>query len=375
MKVLTGISTRPNVEHAVNEAVSSFGVPKMIIFFSAATAFAEISEKISARYPHALVLGTTSYYTYFNQNISQNALTVISFEDDIDCSGGVIEEIKRYPLKYVSRVKNAVDMLPPSFIGTENTICLEFATAFSLSEELVLATLNSICGEYDIPVIGGTAGVSPLEAMAGSGTTYVSLNGKVYEDACIFAFIRNKKGRIKLFKENIYKPTSKSFMTTSVDVQHRIIRTLDNMPVADVLQKALKCTKEHLPQLLSESPIGRIVGNEIYISDYAGIYDDGSIGWSTRIYNNTKIILLKPGDLKKETQETLNRIIKDVPHPSFTFIIHCLARTMYYEKMNYLADYVSTVAAKLGNVSGFSSMGEQLRNHHLNQTMLAVVFE
>src|SRR5574344_326088 len=369
MKVRIGSSKAAEIKAAVAEASASDIKPGLILFFAPVAKFSESAAEMQKTFPTATIIGTTSHYLYASDGLSTDALGMVSFEDGIVFSTGIIEEIKRYPMKYASVVKAAHDAVPH-----DNTVCFEFTTALSMSEELVLATLNSICEEYDIPVFGGSAGLSAEEFFA-SKTSYVSLNGKVYTDASVFFFIHNVKGRIALFKENIYQPASSTYTVTSVDVKKRIVRELDGEPICKVLCRVLNCMPDELPHYLKIYPFGRKSNDDLLLSDFNTIFEDGSISWNTRIYNGTKICIVGPGDYRTITQQTFDLIHAQISKPSFTLLCHCLARTVFYEEEKYLNEYAKKCGEPLSPLIGFSSTGEQLRDMHLNQAMIAAVFE
>lgn len=369
MRVSVGVSNSSDTETAIKEAMVEVKSPSLVLFFAPVSLFKKLSEALHTKFPSTIVIGTTSAYMYSQSGLSYNSVCIVSFADGIKVSGGVIEEIKRYPMKYAPRVKEAQSVVPH-----ENTVCFEFTTAFSNSEELVLATLNSVCTEFSIPVFGGTAGTNSDETNDCT-ESYISYNGAVHTDASVFFFIHNVKGRIALIKENIYTATSSAFTATSVDVKNRIISELDGQPVSKVFCSMLHCIPSELPGYLSIYPLGRMVGSDLYISDFNKIYDDGSISWHTRIYNGTRVCLVKPDDYAAITKQTFDKIHAEIKTASFTLLIHCIARTLYYKQIEYLDEYARLCGKNLSPLAGFSSTGEQLGNVHLNQTMIAAVFE
>ncbi|AEE17130.1 domain of unknown function DUF1745 [Treponema brennaborense DSM 12168] len=370
MDYTIGISSKKDPEQAVAEAVSGFKSPKLIIFFSPVSSFKTAAAALSARFPSAEIVGTTSHYTYGNDCVHTDSLCAYAFNDGIVCKGGVLEEIKRFPLKYAQRVEDCILALP----SIRNCICLEFTSAFSLSEELALAAYDSICSRYGIQVAGGTAGMSWEEAAA-AGVSYVSYNGAVYTDASVFVCIHNEGGKIAVFKENIFLPANRRFTATSVDVKNRIVREFDHRPAADVLAEELNCTIQQLPDRLTARQIGRVVNHDVFITAFDRVYQDKSVSWSARIYNHTTMQLLQSGNYEVITDDTIRAIKEAIPAPSFVFLIHCLARTIFYEQERYLERFNSKFSTAFSPIAGYSSLGEQLGKIHLNQTLLALVFE
>ena len=369
MKVTVGMSDSQNEAEAVQEAVKNLGNSKLILFFAPLEKFISITVLLSRQFHGVTIVGTTNYYGYTQAGLSVGSLIVVSFEEGISFSCGILEEIKRYPMKFAPAVTKSLSEIPH-----DNTVCLEFTTAFSKSEELVVSTLDSLCSPCMIPVVGASAGMND-EQFGSQQPTYISLNGKVFLDATVFLMLHNDKGRIALFKENVYKPTSTYFTVTSVDVRNRIINELDGHPAVQVFAKALQCTPEEVPEKLRVTPLGRVVRDELYLCDFCETFADGSVSWNARIYNNTRICLVRLDDYKKITQQTFDAIHNKIASPSFTLLIHCLARTLYYKQIGFLDEYSRACAKNLSPLAGLSSTGEQLYDMHLNQTMIAVVFE
>lgn len=369
MVVRTGFSTELDSIKAVEEVFSGITRAHLIIFLAPVSRFKEVHKLIVEKFPSTTIIGSSTSYVYSSNGVSVDSITAAIFEDGVEVSGGVIREINRYPMKYAGVVKTAAENVP-----LNNTICLEFTSALSMSEELVVATLNSVCEEINVPVVGGSAGLSLKEFKEGC-KGFVSYNENVYTDECVFVFIHNNAGRIKIYKEIAFTPTSNWFKTTKVDIKNRVVCELDGQNAAKVLANAFHCTQEELPSHLADYPIGRVVGKDVYISDFNHVLPNGSVAWNTRIYNGIKFSILKPSDLPVTTNTTIEGILDEFPKPSFTFMIHCVGRTFLYEKENFLKDFASAYANKLSPVMGFSSTGEQLFDTHLNQTLLVIIFE
>lgn len=372
MNVLIGYSRVTSAENAVNEVTARFIHPKLILFFAPSRIFAEVSLVFHEKFPKCSILGATAHFSYAHDGVMENAVSAVSFEDGIECACGVINEIDRFPSKYRRRLDEAVEKIPG-----ENTICLEFMTAFSFNEDVVVNMLNNSCDKKSIPIAGGCSGMSldDLERYSVKAKTYVSLNGKVFENSCVFALVHNQNGKIKIFKEDIFKPTKQSFTITSVDFERHTIYTLDGIPASKALAAAYRCNVEDIPLLLRSYPFGRVVNKDCYMADIVKINDDGSFMMNAAIYNGVKMNLFAPMDYREITKQTLARINKEVPNSSFTFFVSCLVRTMFYLQEQYLNEWARLQATNLPNSIGFSSAGEQLRDRHFNQIVFAVAFE
>jgi hypothetical protein len=366
MNYKVGKSSKGDLNEAIAEATMGLESPKLILFFSNVEHFEVYTEKMKDKFANSIVIGATTFAGFCRDGAYKDALMVMGIEDGIECYADVLEEVDRYPLKYVDRVTDCVN----KFHDTSNTVCFEISTALISCEELVLSTLNSVLEEKKIPLFGGSAG-----DQGRAERTMISFNGTVYNNACAFVIIKNLKGRIRLYRENIYKKTEHYFTATKVDVRNRKVYEYDNKPAAKVMAKALNTTVENLPKYLDSYPLGRIIGSDMYITANQMVTKNDGMSYHARVYNNSKMVLLEPDDYKNVINETIDKVKKDVPNPSLALMINCLARSMLFENDGYLNEFAKKMSSALGNYIGFAGYGEQLNEQHFNQTMVLAVFE
>ncbi|WP_167956952.1 FIST signal transduction protein [Anaerosporobacter faecicola] len=366
MKYYIGRSSNTNVTEAVKEATQNLTKPKLIFFFCGVSHFSEYTKEFYNLFPASITIGSTTIVELCKEGAFKDQLLVLGIEDGIECSADLLEDVDRYPVKYVNRVEQCVKKMS----SLQNCICFVFSNAFLGCEESVLNTLNSVLMEKNIPVVGGTAGNNAKE-----NVTYVALNGKIVEKSSVFVLIRNLGGKIHFIRENIYKSTGKTFIATKVDSRQRIVYEYDHRPAADVIAEALNTTVSGLSKYMDTCPMGRIIGNHMYITANCSVLENKGIMYHARVYNNAKMALLEPDDYRTVGEETFREIKKEVPKPSLTLIVHCLARTLLFEGEGYLQEYAKKIGTELGDYVGFSGYGEQLNQHNFNQTMTAVVFE
>lgn len=363
-----GTSHNSNPELCVQEATAKFRKPKLILFFSPVKDFKKYTSLIHERFPNSISMGATTIAAFSKSGADKNSLKVIGIEDGIDCSANVLEDVDKYPIKYVERVKKCADDVKSS----QNTICLEFTTALLCAEESAMAALNSVLLDKNIPVFGGTAG----DDGTASGTI-VSLNGRVYERSCVFAIIHNLGGAIKVYRENIYTPATGNVLTvTKADTQKRTVFEYNYQPAAKVYAKELGVSENEITKYFDTHPMGRMVGNDMYITANCMRTSSGQgIVYHARVYNNAKVTLLKPDNYRDIVRKTMQQIKQDVPRPSLSIMCHCLARTLLFDGEGYLNEYSKEMGNVLGSYIGFSGYGEQYGEQHFNQTMIVAVFE
>lgn len=367
MEYNVGIGKSGNAAACVQEATAKFRQPKLILFFSPTPDFEQYTALIHEKFPDSVCMGMTSIAMFGRDGAQKNVLKAVGIEKGIVCSAGVLEEIDKYPIKYVERVKKCVDDVR----HTKNTICLEFTTALLCAEESVLAALNAVLMDKGIPVFGGTAG----DAGAATGT-FVSLNGKIYGKSSVFAIIHNEGGAVKLFRENIYRPKSDNILTvTKADVKKRIVYEYNNRQAAKVFAEELGVSESQIDQYFGTNPMGRIVGEELYIAANNARTENQGIMYHAKIYGNSRVVTLEPDNYKEIIPQTMEKIRREAPRPSFAILCHCLARTVLFDHDGYLSEYASLMGTVLGDYIGFSGYGEQCGEQNFNHTMIAAVFE
>lgn len=367
LKYHIGRSNSKNPEEAVREAAGDLKSAKLILFFSGVPLFEEYAKAVKDRFPDAISLGATTYTGLIKEGEFKDSLVMVIIEDGIECSGGVLEDIDKYPIKYIDRLQKSVNDIG----NTENTICFELCTALLCSEESVVSTLNSVLLDRKIPVVGGSAG-----DVGTSVETKVAYNGEVCERSCVFVLIKNLGGKIHLYREKIYEKTGHRFTATKVDIKTRTVYEYNHKPAAKVIADALNVSLSELPKYLDSNPMGRMIGEHTYIVANCKIGENNSMVYHSRIYDNSKMVLLKPAvDYKNVIESTCNQMKRDVERPSFAIVINCLARSILFDKEGYLNDFAVKMGRTLGNYIGFSGYGEQLREQHFNQTMVVAVFE
>lgn len=361
-------SNTPNAVDAAEEIIRQISFePATILFFAPNDGFTYYTKALKEQYLYAEVFGVTATTVFTAKNTEDDALTVCVMDDGVECHGGILEEISRYPDKYKQRITDCANRLT----GLSNTVCLEFTAAFYGCEELVLDTLNTALAPYRIPVAGGSTGIKGDACL-----NLVSYNGVVYEEAAIFLLMHNKNGRICLFREDIFYPTKTSFYATDVNIQKRMVSEFDERPAADVLAEALGVSKEKLSERLLFHPLGRKSGGDIYMTDGNEILPDGSITFYASVYGNTRMVLMNLGDYRTIMQDTIKRIRREVPRPRLSMMINCYSRTQLFRREDFVEEFRTAYEELFGNkFFCFTGFGEQLYGAHLNQTLLMLVFE
>lgn len=239
----------------------------------------------------------------------------------------------------------------------------------SNSEEKSLPVLSSIFGEDNIPVVGASA-ADDLSFTQ----TYTSYNGEIYSNSIIVTLIHNNTGKINVYKENIYEPTEHEFVVTKANPKERKIYELDGKPIIKTYADTLNIPETEVSKYFMSNPIGRIIGNESFISSFKKVEPDNSFSFYARIYQNSYISILRLKDPMKVLDKTIHTIKSEMPSISGSIVINCIFRTLLFKEKNLTNAFTSKLQ-NLSSFAGITSYGEQLNNKHLNQTMILICFE
>jgi hypothetical protein len=350
-------------EEAVRKATLGIGEPTAIFFLAGYGIAAGVAEDLHRMFPNIPSMGTIGT-RLTNGNVEDQGVSVVAFYGDAKVSCGLIRELSKCPIACSDEVEAKVSEVMP---GRENTVCIEFCTN---DEEKLVTTFTACFEKKNISLIGGTVFGAPE-----GKPTVVAYNGELFEDACVYALVKNTTGKIKVFKENIYKKASDSYhFATKVDTSKKAVLELDGRPAADVYSKEIGISRNEIVGNVLQNPMGRAVGNEVYISSMNDMDARGAIYNFKRINKNDCIYFLSLGDYKNIEGETRKHIKDEMPKISLVFSVDCIYRYLLYKGDHYFDTYARDMAS-LGNHMGLVSGGEQFNNQHVNQTMVCAVFE
>ena len=228
-------------------------------------------------------------------------------------------------------------------------MCLEFCTN---DEERLVTTMNVALERAKIPVVGGTIFGYPAGA-----TGYAMLDGELYPDACCYALIKNKSGKIRTYSENIFGPMEcgKTHIATKVNLANKELISLDGRPAADVYCEDAGVSRSELVDNVLVSPLGRVIGDEIFISSPYAIGNNGSLINYKKINENDTIEILELKDYEAIGDETRNQIRKENGKISFIFSVNCIYRHLLFNQRNYMTDFLTSmksVGPHVGIVGG-----------------------
>lgn len=370
-KSFTAFSSNTDMESAFADILTQLNNsdtnPQIIFFTTSNIFFPFVSEKLSQHFPRAIVIGSTSCYQFNSAGNGKSGISVMTIEGGIQVASGVLFDVARNPLKHIDEISKCLS----NFKSFETMCCIEFTTAHSNGEELVLDTFGKLLHDKGITVFGGTSG-----SMSDDKTTVsmVSLNGKIYYDSCVFVLIKNLDGSIFTYNENIYIPTKNVFTATDVDCDSRTVYEYNEEPAALAIAKILETDVSNLSIMLEGKPMGRCVNDDVYITEACKVNPDYSITYYSRIYNYTKIALMRTENIPEVFAKT-KRKVKNSLNSSFMIAANCASRQSLFEKEGLTGIFMDTLKDIAPAFFGISGFGEQINNIHLNQTMVLIAFE
>lgn len=364
MQVTIGKSSQNDALQAVKEAMRNSGTPKLIFFICAYQNIKEVAEVIAREYPNTLSIGTSGI-SYHDGQATDRELLITAFGQDAEVAVGVMRHLSSCPVADIEALKQAIQAVHPE---DGKTVCIECCAGH---EERLVTTMNVALAPHHIPLVGGTVFGTPE-----GKPSYVVVNGKLYEDACCFAVIKNKSGRIRTYSELIYEldPSAPRHIATKVNLDNKELITLDGRPAAEVYATELGISKSEVVDNVLQSPLGRVVGDEVFISSQYAIGNGDSLINYKRINENDTICVLKLKDYKSINADTRDEIRRESSGISYIFSVNCIYRHLLFTNEGYLNTFISDME-RVGPYVGMVGGGEQYKNQHVNQTMVCAVFE
>lgn len=363
MKIVIGTSTNNDAISAVNEATGGITNPSFLLFTCSFGNLPEIVECLNEKYPDAKKLGTGGTGFYNGKDYGKT-LVITAFFDDAIVITGVLRSVSTMPLRDIQIFqKNIRDIQP----GKDNTVCWEYCAS---SEEKLTTTMSSAIDPSGIPLLGGS-----IFGYEGTEIPLCCVDDKLYDDACGYALIKNKNGKIKVYRENIYsKNDNIAHIATKVNRSNRELIELDGRPVADVYSSQMDIPKNQIIDSVMKHPMCRQVGEESYVASMKELGPNGSFINYKQINQNDTIYFMKLADYKEIMNTTLNKIHNDFPKVSLVLSVDCIYRYLLFQSLNYLPEYLASMHS-IGNHMGYVGGGEQFINQHMNQTLVCAVFE
>lgn len=351
MRQFFGMSPNGNLA----DAVRGLDRPQFIMLFSNDSQFEDHVKSLEKLYPGIPSIGCIgmSYQT----EVAEKGVGIIAFTDGVTAAANVLEQVSTMPVKYISRLQQD---LTKADAARHNTVCIDFCTG---NDACALTTMYTVLKDRGIQLTGGTGDAGK-----------VSANGRVYEDAVAYALVKNQNGRIKTYKENIYRQMENyRFIASNTDRANYIIGSLNGQPAKQVYQNILHVTDQQILTQTFRNPFGKINGDDVCIISIKDV-NGNSLACFRQVNDSDVLTLLELADYEAVVKETIDTICRDFPSRSAVFSVNCLFRYKLFGEKGYMTKYLRQMQA-LGSHAGFVGYGEHYNNQFVNQSMSCVVFE
>lgn len=351
MRQFFGMSQSGNLQ----EAVQGLRDPQLIMLLSNSNQFdahVEMLEKLYPRVPSIGCIGMS-----YDTKVVEKGVGIIAFYDGVSVTTNVLEEVSVMPVKYIERLEQDVRTIGSS---REDTVCIDFCSG---NDACALSTIYSVLKRRNISLVGGTGDAGK-----------VSANGIVYHDAVAYALVKNNRGRVKAYKENIYHQMgNQRFIASKTDKANYVIGKLNGVPAKQVYQELLHISEKEIQTQTFKNPFGKINGDDICIISIKEV-SGNALTCYRQVNDSDVLVMLELGDYKAIVKDTIRTIKKDFPKISAVFSVNCLFRYLLFNDNNYMKEYLHEMSA-LGNHAGLVGYGEHYNNRFVNQSMTCVVFE
>ncbi len=350
MKQIFGMSR----SGSLSEAARGLGEPQFVMLLSNESQFEKHVRELAAMYPGVPSIGCIGMG--YDTRMNEDGVSLIAFSG-VSATANVLEQVSAMPVKYIRRMEEDLRRIGGS---SADTVCIDFCTG---NDACVLTTVNTVLGRRGIQLVGGT-GAAGL----------VSANGRIYQDAAAYALIRNQSGRVKTYKENIYRPMkNQRFVASQTDRARYILGALNGKPAKQVYESILHVTDKEILTQTFKNPFGKLNGNDICIVSIKDV-DGNALACFRQVNDSDILTLLELGDYREIAKQTVKQICTDFPHRSAVFSVNCLFRYKLFSEQGYMNEYLQDMAS-LGSHAGLIGYGEHYNNRFVNQSMTCVVFE
>ncbi len=339
---------------SLSEAVSGISKPSFLILMSNDANFEKHVEEMEKAFPGVPSIGCVaiSYEKGACDGVGVSAFF------DVDVVTGVIENASTMPVKSIKSFEDNLRSIRPD---SKNTVCIDLCTG---NDATVLATLNTVLGKQRIQLMGGTGDAGR-----------VSRNGVVCTDADVYAFVKNRGGKVKVYKENIYQPMKEGyrFIASHTDRSKYLIGQLNGKPAKRVYMETLGISEREIAEQTFKNPFGKMIGDDICIISLKEVIGEG-ISCYRQVNDSDVLTLLELKDYRDILEDTTSRIKQDFNRISGIYSVNCIFRYLVFEQNKTWGNYLSTMG-RLGPHCGLVGFGEHNNDQFINQTMTCVVFE
>ena len=352
MKQIFGMSSTGNLSEAVRGIVN----PKGLIMFSSEKNFERHVQELAQMFPGVPSIGCIAMS--YSTSVCEEGVSVTAFTEGVEIAANVLPNVSVKPAEHIKNLADDISKIRP---GRDNTVLIDLCSG---NDAVALTSMNSLLKKNSISLMGGTGAPGKLSA-----------NGICYEDALVYMIIKNLGGKVKVYKENIYKPMDQyRFVASKTDRSKYYMGELDGKPAKNVYINTLGIKESDIQTQTFKNPFGKIVGDDIRIISIKEVSGNGLCCFR-QVNDSDVLTLLELKDYRQVAQETVDSIKADFPSVSAMFSVNCLFRYILFNDNGIWDDYHRSLSQLSSSYCGFVGYGEHYNNQFVNQTMTCVVFE
>lgn len=349
----------------------SAGVNLVMFFASSCYDFQELSTEIKKLFPSSEVVGCSTSGEVGPEGFTKDSIVLTTMADPkVAAKGILIQDGNKYPVAEEDRIINTMRSCGIAPGGRHpDSFAITFVNGLCNVEEILASLLYCVVDDEQFRVIGGSAG-DDLKFEC----TYVSLNGEVTTNGGVFVFVKTSK-KFTIVKENIFEPTGRKTIVTKINENGRVLYELNDRPAQSEYERIVGNQGTDFGTTSLMNPLGRVFGDNIYIASIASVNADKSFNLYCRVMPNTKIDIMRVGDVQSIMDETVRKIEEDVPKPGYIFLVNCILRTVQFGTSHDDKYLTKLYSEKFGKFAGYSSYGEQINRISSNQTLVVLAME
>lgn len=341
---------------SISEATMGLVDPKVIFMMVGdENNFSKCVEDLEKQFPGVPSIGCIA--NGYTKAMHETGVTIIAFYERVEARVGILTNASTVPVKDIESLYKNIKSISP---GGDNTVCIDFCVG---NDACVLTSIHQMLKENKIPLMGGTGDKGKL-----------SCNGKIYEDCCVYALVKNLSGKAIVYKENLYVPMEEfRFIASDTDKSKYYVGKLNGKSAKRVYAESLNITEDKIGTQTFTNPLGKMVGRDVCIISLKEISGEGLCCFR-QVNDSDVLTLLKIQDYKMIAQNTIKKIKNDFKNISAIFSVNCAFRYIYFNEHDGMNNYLNLMNA-VASHSGFVGYGEHCNDQFVNQSMSCVVFE
>ncbi|HAG70473.1 MAG TPA: hypothetical protein DCL38_10975 [Lachnospiraceae bacterium] len=338
----------------IKEAVRGISNPDALIMISNGKQFEKHTKELKELFPDVPFIGGTGHF--YGKTVREGGVGIIAFSG-VGAEAGVMRYASTMPVHDVASLSRKVSSVSAR---AEDTVCIDICTG---NDACVLTSMDSVLSVNGVSLVGGT-----------SMDPFVCADGEVYSDADVYLLLKNKGGKVRVYKENLYTPLDDTrFVASKTDRSRYYIGELNGRPAKDVYRDYLHISEKDIATQTFTNPFGKITGKDICIISIKEVSGSG-ICCYRQVNDSDVLTLLELRDFREIVNETINHIRSDFTRIAGVLSVNCVFRYIVFNNNNFTGDYLSAMSS-LGTSCGFFANGEHFNGQFVNQSMSCAVFD